>query len=325
MKKIIRLVLAFFSLYIFIIGCALEPPQESSYVEYHNLVILSDLSNRLDAKPMDTVIINQFLSFFENDCVMPGVKINDRSSISFSRINDRSGTCQKSKIDLCDFSNTEVSQKQRYVNSSDALTPGLKTLKGDLKAFRKNVQCTYGERDVKGLDILSLVFDKLNRGSDFKKNGLIHDEVDTTHLVYHNHLILFTDGYLEYSTGNGNGEFYFGDKQIKAVRQFCKTNRVTPEEAISQNIDFQIRPLRTETNESVNLYVLETADRGFDSSTGTFRHTGDLSDNYILMAVWKHWAKESGFKSFTWKPTEVGNTISKEYVKRMISDALVGH
>jgi hypothetical protein len=256
---------------------------------------------------------------------MAGVKINDRSSISFSRINDRLGTCPKSKIDLCDFANTEVSQKQTYVNSREALTPGSKTLKGDLIAFRNNVQCTYGERDERGLDILSLVFDKLNRGSDFKKDDLVHDERDTTHLIYHNHLILFTDGYLEYSTGNGNGEFYFGAKQIEAVRQFCKANRTTPEEAIAQNLDFQLRPLRTITNESVNLYVLETADRGFDSRTGTFRHTGDLSDNFILMSVWKQWAKESGFRSFTWKPTEVGNSISRDYVKRMISEALGRH
>ncbi len=294
-------------------GCKIDIPNDEPYIiEYDNIMIYTDLSSRMNKNPSDTLIINQILEFFVTGCVKPGIKVNDRSAISFSRANHQRSNCSSYKIDVGQFKNLE--QKQQFVN--DKIENG--GLSKSILDFKNSINCNYKEKDNGGLDLLSLIYQEINSGNHIKKPEFILSESDTTTLDFHNHLIIFTDGYLEYSTATGSKDFYYGELQIEALRKFCRISKISPEDAIKNNSQFKIRPLVSEYNKLVNLYILETDDRGFNIQKGTLKNTGDLSDNNLLRLVWKVWAKESGFKNFEWKQMTTASNLSPDFLAKMI-------
>lgn len=293
-------------------GCEHIHENDCKIIEYDNIMIYSDLSSRMNKNPNDTLIINQIIDFFVSSCVKPGIKVNDRSAIFFSRANHQRSNCNSANIDIGQFKNLE--EKQQFVNNKNEH----KNLNKAILEFKNSVRCNYLERDNGGLDLLSLIYQEVNTGNHIKKPEYLISETDTTTLYFHNHLFIFTDGYLEYSTATGSNDFYFGEPQIKAVRNFCKTKKVSPEEAIRNNPQFKIRPLVSENNKFVNLYILETDDRGFNVQKGTLKNTGDLSDNNILRLVWKVWAEESGFRHFEWRPLTTATNLPNDYIQKLI-------
>lgn len=293
-------------------GCSM-PKEEAVVLEYDNIMIYTDLSNRLEKGPNDTMVINQITNFFVTDCVRPGIKVNDRSSISFSRVNMFKSNCSTAKIDVGEIASLE--EKQLYVNDR-AKTNNLSV---DIHKFKETIVCNYLEKDEGGLDILSLLYNEMNSGNHIKKPTFINGENDTTTIVFYNHLFLFTDGYLEYNTKTGGSDFYFGQPQIEKVREYCRTNKIAPDEAIKNNPDFKLRPLKSENNKYVTLYIMETYDRGLNEQKGTLKNTGDLSDNNILRLVWQTWASESGFKGFVWKQMTKPSSLPKDYIKSIIT------
>jgi hypothetical protein len=309
MKLIINLTYSICLIALF--GCKM-PKEESEVLNYNNILIYTDLSNRLEKVPNDTMLINQLINYFITECVKPGIKVNDRSSIYFSRVNMYNSKCNTARIDIGEQKNLQ--EKQLYVNNNSKSS----TLLSDVDKFKRIVECNYSERDEGGLDILSLLYNEINNGIYIKKPTFILGENDTTYINFTNHLFLFTDGYLEYDTTIGNSDFYFGQPQIEKIRQFCKTNNTLPVEAIKTNPEFKLRPLKAEFNKYINLYILETYDRGLDQQKGTFKYTGDLSDNNILNIIWEAWAKDSGFKSFTWKQMTKPSSAPSDYIKNII-------
>ncbi|MCH8491244.1 MAG: hypothetical protein LAT81_15135, partial [Oceanicaulis sp.] len=257
-------------------------------------------------------LINQILDFFVIGCVKPGIKVNDRSAILFSRANHQRSNCSSFKIDIGQFQNLE--EKQQFVN--DRVENG--GLNKSISYFKNNFRCNYKEQDNGGLDLLSLIYQEVNSGNHIKQPQHILNERDTTKLIFHNHLFIFTDGYLEYSRATGSNDFYYGEPQIEELRKFCKKNKVSPEEAIRNNAQFKIRPLVSDYNKLVNLYILETDDRGFNVQKGTLKNTGDLSDNNLLRLVWKVWAEESGFKNFEWKQITSATNLPTDYISKII-------
>jgi hypothetical protein len=288
------------------------PTDEPVALVYNNIMIYTDLSNRIKKEPNDTMVVNQLINFFITDCVKPGIKVNDRSSIYFSRVNSFNSNCSAAKIDIGEIKSLE--EKQLFVNNSSKS----KNLSDAIHGFKNNVTCNYQEQDKNGLDILSLLYNEISSGNHIKKPTFIPGENDTTKINYINHLLLFTDGYLEYSKTNGNSDFYFGESEIENVRQYCKKNKVSPVEAIKNNPNFKLRPLKSEYNPFINLYVMETYDRGFNELKGTLNHTGDLSDNNILKTVWEIWANESGFNNFVWKQMTKPTSLPNDYIKTVL-------
>jgi hypothetical protein len=266
----------------------------------------------MNKKPSDTIVINQIVDFFVTGCVKPGIKVNDRSAISFLRANHQRSNCPSSRIDIGQFKNLE--EKQQFVNNkSDNVN-----LSKAILEFKSSLICNYLERDKGGLDLLSLIYQEVNTGNLIKKPEYLISETDTTTLYFHNHLFIFTDGYLEFSTSTGSKDFYYSEPQIQAIRKFCRINKVSPEKAIIDNPQFKLRPLVSENNKLVNLYILETDDRGFNIEKGTLKNTGDLSDNNILRIVWKVWAEESGFNNFEWKPITTATNLPSDYIQKLI-------
>ncbi len=300
-----------------LVSCGDSTPSEApvgtkTAIHYDNIMVYSDLSSRLRSNPNDTVILAQVIDYFIDDCVKPGVKINDRSSILYSRINYHKSDCPSKKIDIGTI--PDLTSKQKFVNDNSP-DGGLTQAIGEL---RDAIRCNYRERDKDGLDILSLLFLEVNAGYHLKDTVVtLSDERDTILQVYRNHLVLFTDGYLEYATAKGSKDFYFGKKQIEAVRKYCKSKQVTPEEAIRDNPRFRIRPLPSPNNRLVRLYVLETDDRGLNARRGTVLHTGELSDNHILQLVWKDWAERSGFRHFEWKQKTTPTNLPQDFIRRI--------
>ena len=58
---------------------------------------------------------------------------------------------------------------------------------------------------------------------------------------------------------------------------------------------------KSNKNQFINLHILETHERDKDTKFLTYSHPRGLRDNEILEAVWRKWAKESGFKNVEWK------------------------
>jgi len=205
-------------------------------------------------------------------------------------------------------------EKQKYVNS----TSEGKTLDQDIKHFREQVNCIYNEEDVGGLDILSLLYNEISAGTHIKKDGKLSV---CTNLKYHNHLFIFTDGYLEYNKNHSNLDLYFGIEEIDSVRKIAKEQSKPVRDILIKCPTLRLKPLENENNKLINLFVMETDDRGFNAQSGTVKYTGDLSDNNILKTVWELWAIESGFKSFTWKTTTSSKYMYNDYIKNIIREA----
>lgn len=296
-------------------SCNFNLPRDTpETLHYDNILIFSDLSNRITTThPNDSLVIMQLMEFFVKDCVKPGAKVNDRSSIFFSRINYFNSKCKPASINIDDFKNLE--EKQKFVNN----TSTDKNLSKALDQFHNSVVCNYQERDNGGLDILSLMHGFINDGNTIKKSFSIIGESDTTTIHYNNHLFLFTDGYLEFNRTAGNPKFFFGVDEIENVRNYCKANNIKPTEALKKNLTLRIEPLSCEKNKMIHLYILETYDRGLNETKGTLKNSGDLSDNAILEAVWRQWANESGFLSFTWKRLTKPSTLPQDFIKTMIT------
>jgi hypothetical protein len=319
--KYLTLIIVTLLLSILFIGSACNifegpPPVQVVVLNYENITIYSDLSNRLSKNPNDKVVIDQIKRYFVKDCIKPGQKINDRSSLAFSRMNYFNSNCGTSKIDIEAVGT--LMEKSKFVNDKGEGA----TLKRALTEFTNIVNCSYRETDSVGLDILSLLFNEISSGNPIKFSKSAFDGKDSTIFQHRNHIFIFTDGYLEFSKKDGNLNLYFGRPEIDKVRALCIQKKQSPRVVLSSCPSLRLMPLKSENNSLVNLYVLETGDRGLREETGTLQHTGELSDNNILKTVWELWAIESGFRQFSWKTATKGDQIPTEYIKSMIDKAL---
>ena len=278
-------------LILFLGSCGSEP--QNKYLTYQNIVILSDMSSRLDNKEQkDIVEIIKIVQFFKNECVKPGEKIGDKSCISFSAFSEKTAAT----IDLDKIKN--LGKKQRFINSTgEYQNCGLKQ---KITFFNRTVKKVYATTRNEGLDLISLLIDKILNEPIIKKDTYLTDGVDTTYLKYENHIYIFTDGYLEYRDKNENSQFYFGKSEIQKVRQFCNDNKVDIKTALESNETLCLPACKNNLNKYIKLHILETHERDKNITLQTYKHPIGERDNEILEAVWFKWAKDSGFKDLTW-------------------------
>lgn len=277
---------------LLVASCTTESPRKE--LTYKNLVIISDLSSRLDNRPpKDLAEIHKLVQYFKTECVRPGEKVGDKSSISFSSFSDKVAA----SIDVDDIKN--LGEKQRYINSTGQYKN--KGLSEEIEKFESTVKQTYATTRNQGLDLISILIDKIENQQIIKEDDYLTDGVDTTFIKYDNHIYVFTDGYLEYKNKKSNSQFYFGSPEIEKVRQYCKANKVTVADALEAEGSLRLPPSKNNINQHVILHVLETHERDKDEKLQSYKHTTGQRDNEILHAVWKKWAEESGFKDFEWK------------------------
>src|SRR5205085_2283748 len=128
---------------------ACGPKYENKHLTYQNIVILSDLSSRLDKRPQkDTNEIFRIVSYFKSECVKPGEKIGDKSSISFSALSDTVAA----SIEINQIKT--LADKQGFINSTDKYEKN--GLEQKLKEFKNAVTSVYNTIRNPGLDLISM-------------------------------------------------------------------------------------------------------------------------------------------------------------------------
>lgn len=280
------------SILLCLVSCVSE--SQNKYLTYQNIVILSDLSSRIDNKPpKDIEEIQRIIKYFKTECVKPGEKIGDKSSISFSAFSDR----VTAKIDINEI--RKLGDKQQFINSTGPYVNA--GLKRELELFEEKVKEVYANTRNQGLDLISILIDKLEKEPIVKNDLFVTDGIDTTFIKYDNHIYIFTDGYLEYLGNGANSQFYFGNSEIEKIRAYCKTNNVNIIKALGDNPSLCLPPYKGKKNEFVTLHILETHERDKNDKLQTYSYPTGQRDNEILEAVWRKWAKESGFKDLTWE------------------------
>ena len=294
--------IAFFVTLLLLQSCM--PEAQNKSLTYQNIIILSDLSDRIEPiingnipnqqyPSKDIKEIDKILKFFNDECVKPGEKIGDKSCISFSTFSDESIAC----IDIEKIKN--LGAKQQFINSTGKFQN--KGLKYEVGIFKQKVQNSYANLRNKGLDLISVTIDKIENKSIIKKNTVLTNGIDSTFINYDNHIYIFTDGYLEYKGKNSNNQFYFGNPEIEKIRQYCISKKVNIATALKDNSSLCLPKVSNDKNQFINLHVLETAERDKDTKLQTYKNPTGLRDNEILEEVWRKWATESKFKSFEWK------------------------
>lgn len=288
MKKIISFSWAI----ILLVSCGSE--RQNKYLTYQNIIIFSDMSSRIQNKPQkDIDEIKKIVKFFKNKCVKPGEKIGDKSSISFLTFSDKKITT----IDIDKIKN--LGEKQRFINSTGEYQNGGLIQKID--GFEQEVITAYENTSNQGLDLISILIEKIENESIVKKDMYLIDGVDTIFVNYENHINIFTDGYLEYVNKKSNSQYYFGSVEIDKVRQASKLYNMDISKALEVNSSLKLPIVKGDKNKYINLHILETHERDKDDRLQTYKHPKGQRDNEILEEVWRKWAKESGFKSFEWK------------------------
>jgi hypothetical protein len=272
-------------------SCVSEP--QNKYLTYQNIVILSDMSSRLDYRQhKDTSEILKIVQFFKKECVKPGEKIGDKSCISFSAFSEKTATT----IDINKIKN--LGEKQRFINSTaEYKNSGLNQ---QIESFNKIVNNVYATTRNQGLDLISLLIEKISNEPIIKEDTYLTDGVDTTYLKYENHIYIFTDGYLEYRGKNTNNQFYYGYSEIEKVRKYCKDNKVNILKALELDASLCLPAFYNKFNKNINLHILETHERDKNLISQAYNNPTGQRDNEILEAVWRKWAKDSGFKDLTW-------------------------
>jgi hypothetical protein len=283
--------LIFSLLILLFLSCGVEPQNKN--LTYQNIIILSDMSSRIKNKPLkDLAEIKKIVDYFKNECVKPGKKIGDKSSISFSTFSDK----MPISIDIEKIKN--LGEKQRFINSTGEYENS--GLIEKIKNFEQEVTSTYANTSNKGLDLISILAEEIENKSIIKENKYLTDGIDTTFINYENHIYIFTDGYLEYVNKKSNSQYYFGNVEIEKIRKICKENNIDISEALESNSFLKLPAVSIRQNKFINLHILETHERDKNEILQTYKHQKGLRDNEILKVVWRKWSEESGFKSFEW-------------------------
>lgn len=297
-----KLYLLLFAILVFLQSCM--PEAQNKSLTYRNIIILSDLSDRIEPTingnvpnqqypPKDLIEINKILKVFRDECVKPGEKIGDKSCISFSTFSNESIAC----IDIDKIKN--LGAKQQFINSTGKYQNN--GLDYEIDIFKQKVKNAYDSIRNRGLDLISVTIDKIENKPIIKKDTILTNGIDTTFVNYQNHIYIFTDGYLEYKGKKTNRQFYFGIPEIDKIRQYCTANNVNIETALRDNSLLCLPPVKNGKNQFINLHILETHERDKNTQSQSYTHLMGQRDNEILEAVWRKWATESGFKSFEWK------------------------
>jgi hypothetical protein len=261
-------------------------------ITYQNIVILSDFSSRVNNLPIkDFEEIKKLLEYFRNECVKPGQKIGDKSCISFSSFSDNK------MISIDNSTIINIGERQRFINSTGEYSK--KGLDQQIYNFEIAVRNKYRNSNNPGLDLISILIDKIEKKDFLKRDTILSDGTNTTKIKYKNQIHVFTDGYLEYRS-NGNKQFYFGEKEINRIRTYCMQNNCDVLSALKRNNSLGLPAYKIVKQNELALYVHETHERDKDIKYQTYENPLGLRDNEILEAVWRKWAIESGFKSFEW-------------------------
>jgi len=288
MKKILIIASAI----LFMTSCSSE--SQDKHLRYNNIVILSDMSSLFKNEPQkDLDKIQGIIQYFKDTCVMPGEKIGDKSSLSFSTFSNNDII----SVDISKIKN--LGEKQCFINSTGKYK--YNGFDQKIAEFEQKIRKTYDDAEDEGLDLISLLLEKIKNTSLLKGKTFFSDGINTTNISYDNHIYIFTDGYLEYKGNSKNNQFYYGNLDIRKVREYCIKYKVDIDQALESNVSFCLPVTQNVKDQEITLHIMETHERDKNAKFLTYNNPIGQRDNEILEAVWKKWANESGFVDLIWE------------------------
>lgn len=274
------------------ISCCKESEEiKYTYKTNYNILVVPDLSNRIDQfihpKPIhDTVIINTILDSIPQFLKTDNRTINqlDRYKIDLINrgiLNDEKFNDAVFDINFLKFENKlkEASEYKRNYLESDILK------------LKKETAKIYSYASVQ------------NSGSDVWNyfNETIHSslssQVDIVKVAKHkgmiyqtkNKVVLLTDGYIE--TINKTLGYHLNQDLITRVRtEFLKSKSNDLKKFILTNPQFLIKKTNNDLK-NTDVLVLEVTDRSLDTNGVAKFHPTDLE---IIKIIWTDWLTKSG-------------------------------
>ncbi|CAI8357618.1 MAG: Uncharacterised protein [Bacteroidetes bacterium MED-G17] len=307
---------------LFSLGSCANPEKAEKYGKrgnegvkyYNNFVIFADLSNRIKYNlPSDKFIIGEFINYFNEEVAHVGQRRTaGRDLLRFSRLNNSEKTsCKEGFIDLGSIS--PLAKRQKYVNGKNVEG---NSLKDDLVLLQHGVDCVYDSHNDSGINSLYMLKRRLTSGGLLRSNTI--DIKGNIKFAFKNHIVLFTDGYIEFNTKSGD-EGYFGGTELKRLRRAYLNSEEEDIKVFLRNNPSYGLPLMKKPfiQDDAVLYILETWDRTADRNKGNGK-LNDIGDNELLEAVWYLWAESAGFSGFLWLEHIEEGDIGPGFIKNIL-------
>lgn len=271
----------------------IPPARNVIIVNDYNVVIVPDLSNRINPKIYpkavhDTILINALMDHAVDFLNIKNRQLNQLDVYKFDFVNN--GILNKNvvvsdalKIDLRQFKNKGADVVD-YINNKMPV---------DVDTFKHNVAKVYeyALNHPSGSDLWNYFNETIN-------NSVVKVPDDTsfiassyTNVIKRNQnvLILFTDGYIE-SANKGKG-YTLGGKAVDDVRNaFLKSGSKDLKTFIYSHPECQLNKTTNSLN-GLNIMINELIDRSKDANGVALKQPTDFQ---IMKIIWEKWLKDSG-------------------------------
>lgn len=279
---------------------------------HHNILMVSDMTNRLELYPThikihDTTIIRLAYNLFGEEIIhTKGRRTGQMDCLAWSTLVPARTGGERLAIDLSGFD----SQLKR-IN----YTTHTKEMHDDINGILSTVRKTYENRTVKSGDIYSFLENELNEANVRTGENVTTSFGNKLIRRHDNVVILFSDGYLEYGLNQEGGVYNYewSEEQIRAFRHILNKEGRTVKSDLS-DLEQLPRIMKVDNPYLSNIRILCLGfhDRSSSSATGSVRVRP--SDRDINMYAWKDWLLRSGVKD-----VEIhGHLDSEEEVRRVI-------
>jgi len=261
-------------------------------VKNYNVIIVPDLSNRIDSKihpkPLhDTVLINSIFDSINYFLKIGNRKTNqlDQYKVDFinrSVLNSNIVDASNLKIDFEQFKNKQLNASEYKRNK---LLTDVKTVKSNVSKIYQ-----YSLNNPVGADLWNYFNATIHNSYSYIKPEYIksQDGYDIKRETK-NIVVLFTDGYIE-NANQANG-YNLTPKQIDKIRNDYKKSQNTDLRSfISSHKEYHIKKT-DESLKDLNILVVEMVDRSLNKNSVAKYHPTDFQ---IMRIIWELWLKESG-------------------------------
>ncbi|KIA96728.1 hypothetical protein OC25_03155 [Pedobacter kyungheensis] len=286
--------------------------QKKREITHYNLIIVPDLSNRLDSrlypKAVDDVDIVQgifnniwpyFLRLNRDDGQLDHYSIDfiNKGLIGLYKINTDVLTIDFQRFD-------RQSERINYIlgrnNVSRTLPKDIINLISEYKRFNNKSIVAKNGADIwtyfqSGIDDRVIL-------PDIKNGKIVHK--------FRNIMILLTDGYIE--AGIYNKGYDLSSSKVTAFRDaFLKSKGADMSFFLSKNPKFKINPVKNPFLKNLEVIVLEMYDRSLSKAGVATKHPTDME---IMKLIWTDWLKNSGLKRFELKAIASNKQEANKYI-----------
>lgn len=304
--------------------------QQAKGITNYNIVIVPDLSNRVDMnihpKPIEDKVIIQSTLGLINDILHAGPRETEqRDAYSVSFINQgviRMYDINQSHLSI-DFAKfPSQSQRIDFIKGrKDFKENGLESA---VNNFQNECERFYGKATLKtdGADLWSFFQSGIDEShvkrddKPFPYNGQLFQN------QYRNILVLLTDGYIECglspnaSQGASKNQAYdLGQSRIKAFRRAYKASGSNNMKEFFIQNGYGIVPANNKHLEDLEVIVLEMYDRSLSESGNATVHPTDAE---IMELFWTDWLTKSGVERFELNRCFSNERIAKLTLKRFL-------